>query len=120
MLKIPAKCPICGGETFVETVRCQKCNTAIVNKFGVSVFDKLTEEQLDFVLKFIGVEGNIREMEKALGVSYPTVKARLAEIQNILGLKQRSKAEKQMDVLEQLESGALSVEKAMELLKEGR
>ncbi len=117
MLKIPAVCPICGDDTYVESVRCVKCGTSIANKFALGKFDKLTSAQTEFVLAFLGCEGNIKEMEKVLGVSYPTVKARLAEIQNVLGLSRKSKADKQMEILVRIDKGEIDVDKAMELLQ---
>lgn len=116
-MKIPTKCPICNGEMYIETIKCKECGTAVTNKFAMSKFDKLTESQVDFVLTFLGVEGNIKDMEKALGISYPTVKSRLSEIQQALNLNEKSKAERQLDILSQIESGSLSVEEAVKMLK---
>lgn len=116
MIKIPTTCPICGGETYIESVKCNSCHTQITNKFALSKFDKLTENQIEFVLTFLGVEGNIKEMEKALGISYPTVKSRLMEIQQLLGLNVKSKVDKQMEILEKIENKQISVEQALELL----
>lgn len=48
--------------------------------FVANEFATLSQEDLHFLRIFIHTEGHIREMESALGVSYPTVKARLAEL----------------------------------------
>lgn len=117
-LKVPAKCPVCSADTYIESVRCPSCQTAVTNKFAINRFDKLSEVQVDFILTFIGVEGNIKEMEKALGISYPTVKSRLGEIQQLLGLKRKNQSAKQMEVLQQIERGELSVDAAIKIIKE--
>ena len=57
----------------------------------VGSLTKLSPEHLQFIQLFIHCEGSIREMEKALGVSYPTVKARLAEVKAALEPSDRIK-----------------------------
>jgi len=52
-----------------------------MNEFGA-----LTPDELHFLRVFIYCEGRIRDMEAALGVSYPTVKGQLASIKEKLNL----------------------------------
>ena len=52
-----------------------------MNEFG-----SLTPDELHFLRVFIYCEGRIRDMEAALGVSYPTVKGHLATIKQKLNL----------------------------------
>lgn len=115
MLKIPAKCPICGKPTHVAVVKCDGCGTTINNRFGFSAFDKLDEKQLDFVLAFIECEGSIKDMEKRFEISYPTVKTRLSEIKKLLGLSEGKPY--RLGVLEGLQRGEINVDDALELIK---
>lgn len=115
MLKVPTKCPICGKQTYVAVVKCDGCGTTINNKFGYSEFDKLDDKQLEFALAFIECEGSIKEMEKKFGISYPTVKARLAEIKRRLGLGDGKPYK--LDVLKELEKGEIGVDDAIKLIK---
>jgi hypothetical protein len=116
-MKTPTKCPICGGKLHVTSLTCDSCHTTITNAFDTSPFAVLTDTQTDFVLTFLGVEGNIKDMEKALGISYPTVKARLAEIQTALQLNAKSKAETELNILLAIEKGELTADEAVKLLK---
>lgn len=115
MLKVPTKCPICGKQTHVAVVKCDGCGTTINNRFGYSEFDKLDEKQLEFTLAFIECEGSIKEMEKKFGISYPTVKARLAEIKRQLGLSGGKSY--RLEVLEELEKGEIGVDDALKMIR---
>ena len=117
MLKVPTKCPICGKDTYAAVVKCKNCGTTVNNMFGFSKFEKLDEKQTEFVLAFIECEGSIKDMERRLGISYPTVKARLSDIKKALGLAD-GKSYKQ-GVLEELEKGEIDVNAALELIKNG-
>ena len=65
-------------------------------------FALLPKEHLDFLRLFVKTRGNLKEVERILGVSYPTVRARLVE------------------VLEALRRGEISVEEAVARLREGK
>lgn len=118
MIKVPTKCPICGKRTHVAVVKCDNCGTTINNKFGFSVFDRLDDRQAEFALAFIECEGSIKDMERRFGISYPTVKTRLAEIKNALGLS--AVKSYRLDVLEGIEKGELDVDAAIRLIKEDK
>ncbi len=115
MIKVPTKCPICGKATYAAVIKCENCGSTINNKFGFSEFERLDEKQTEFVLAFIECEGSIKDMEKRFDISYPTVKARLAEIKKTLGLA-RGKSYRQ-SVLEELEKGDIDVAAALQMIK---
>jgi hypothetical protein len=84
----------------------------------VSEFSKLDNKQLDFIKTFIKTKGNIKEMEKELGISYPTVRTRLDEISVALGVEGGDGSKKDnADILEMLEKGELSIEEALNIIK---
>lgn len=115
------KCPICGSDTEVTRVSCDNCDTVIEGHFQLCKFCKLTTEQKTFVDVFIKCRGNIKEVEKELGVSYPTVKNRLEDAATALGHKAEPEAAvsgKKKDVLDRLNNGEISVEEALGLLKD--
>ena len=74
-----------------------------------------------FIEIFIKCRGNIKEVERELGISYPTVKSRLEDAANALGYGMQSyddpENERRMEILDMLEKGLISVEEALELLK---
>jgi hypothetical protein len=78
--KILSACPSCGGELAVRELRCTRCETEIRSWFEPCDFCRLTDEQSTFLRLFVTSRGNLSEVEKRLGVSYPTVRAKLDEV----------------------------------------
>ncbi|WP_160679097.1 DUF2089 domain-containing protein [Clostridium sp. C8-1-8] len=117
MYKTISKCPICGGVLRVTKLKCAKCNTTIENEFSFSKFESLSKEQLAFVEVFLKCRGNIKDVEKELGISYPTVRAKLDEVINELGLKEDNEKQKNDEILDKLERGEISAEEAASLLR---
>jgi hypothetical protein len=74
------RCPSCSGPLRPAVLLCEPCGLRFEGSFIANEFATLSQEDLHFLRIFILTEGHIREMESALGVSYPTVKARLAEL----------------------------------------
>lgn len=112
-------CPVCNQQLQITRLQCKHCHTTIENEFQLSKLASLTKEQLQFVEVFLTCRGNIKEVEKALGVSYPTVRGKLDEIIVALG---HSPQKKQPDVnkkeiISLLENGEISPEEAVKLLK---
>ena len=118
---IPGDCPVCGGEVKIDSISCTECDMKMTGTFYISGFSKLSEKQPGFVTAFIKCKGNIKEMEKELGISYPTVKSRLDEVANALGLSVEQEPEKgNADILESLDKGELSIEEAVNIIKNKR
>ncbi|HPJ21210.1 MAG TPA: DUF2089 domain-containing protein [Clostridia bacterium] len=118
---VPGECPVCGGELKIDKVSCTGCDMQMTGTFYLSGFTNLNERQLEFIKVFIMCKGNIKEVEKELGISYPTVKSRLDEVAGALDVKLHDSDRKDNTaVLESLEKGELSIDEALELLKEKR
>jgi hypothetical protein len=81
-----ATCPVCAGELAISRLHCRTCGTTLEGEFGVGRFGKLTREQLALLESFLRSRGNLKEMERALGISYPTVRARVESLVQALGL----------------------------------
>ena len=79
------KCPSCSNDLIAERLACPSCNIDIEGEFIFPALLRLNRSQLDFVEVFIKNRGIIREVERELGVSYPTVRARLDEVIEALG-----------------------------------
>lgn len=80
-------CPICHDKLVVKTLRCNHCDTEITGDFTLNPFDYLSKDKLDFALVFIKNQGNIKAIEKELGISYPTVKKNIDELCSALNMK---------------------------------
>ena len=125
MNTLPTKCPLCGGEITVTRIYCRDCDTTIEGRFEGGPFSQLTQEQLEFAETFIRHEGKITRMEGELGLSYPTIRNRLHEVIRALGYEPGGADEpgglsddERQRILEDLDKGLISAEKAMLLLQE--
>ena len=93
----------------------------IENEFSLSKFDYLTSQQLYFIETFVKCRGSIKDVEKELGISYPTVRAKLDEVILALGydvIKETQSKKEKTDILEALEKGEISADEALKKLKE--
>jgi hypothetical protein len=104
---------------------CRDCDSTIEGRFMTSPFAQLTPAQLDFVETFIRCEGKITRMEGELGLSYPTIRNRLHDVIRTMGYEPGGGDEtvgltevERQGILEELDKGEISVEKAMLLLQE--
>ena len=84
------KCPSCNGDISVSRLACPSCNIHIEGEFSLPALLRLNRGQLDFVEVFVKNRGIIREVERELGVSYPTVRARLDEVIEAIGFNVNS------------------------------
>jgi hypothetical protein len=116
------KCPICQGNITISKITCNNCHTTIEGEFDLCKFCKLTSEQKSFIDVFIKCRGNIKEVEKELKVSYPTVKNRLEDVANALGHESDSsiltKNNKKKEILDKLNNGEITFDEALKLMNE--
>lgn len=114
------KCPVCKQDLEITRLHCDQCNTTIEGTFTLCRFCRLTGEQKQFMETFVKCRGNIKEVEKDLGISYPTVRSRLDEVISALGYGIRISRDenRKKEILEMLSSGEISHNEALKLLKE--
>ena len=119
-----ATCPVCSGELAVTRLRCGDCGTVIEGEFGVGRFARLTREQTLVLESFLRSRGNLRDMERELGISYPTVRARVEALVRALGFGPRDEADAPTaeEVLDKysLADAAQAVASAAETIQAGR
>ena len=108
-----------GADLVVTEIQSKKKDITVRGEFQLSKFDYLTKEQQYFIEVFIKNQGNIKQIEKELGISYPTVKKSLEEVTSALGYKVEDSKddEKRIEVFEKIRKGELSIEDAEALLK---
>ncbi len=110
-------CPYCEGDFVIKEIECQSCKTQIRGNFKVNRFHMFKPEDLYFIEIFLKNEGNIKLMEKDLGISYPTVKSRLKNIINTLGYKSKTgESEERVKILNALSEGQIDVKEAIKNL----
>ena len=116
--KVISKCPICNSKLKIIKLKCNKCGTVIENDFEFSKFEFLGEEHLSFMEVFLKCRGNIKDVEKELGISYPTVRAKLDEVVAALGYTEVKKTSiGNKDIIDMLEKGEISPEQAIDMMK---
>ena len=103
----------------VRTLSCRTCGTELRGDFTPDPLTRLNEAQRQFVITFLQVGGNLKEMERIMGISYPTVRARLSEILAGLGVQPSGKSvPTRHEILELLAQGKLDSEEAARQLSE--
>ncbi|MCS7058904.1 MAG: DUF2089 domain-containing protein [Meiothermus sp.] len=115
-LSPPARCPACSGRLQITGLRCPDCHTEVKGTFWPNEFALLTPEHLEFLRLYLKVRGNLKEVERILGLSYPTVRARLEGLLRALGYEEESQVEKE-EILSRLERGQISAAEAAERLR---
>jgi hypothetical protein len=86
----PSNCPVCGDALRIARLECDACHTAIEGEFDAGRLGRLTREQIAFVEVFLESRGKIKDVEERLGLSYPTVVARLEQVVEALGTPARA------------------------------
>ena len=123
MNKLISECPVCGGQLRVTHLRCSDCGTELSGEFVANEFARLPADKLEFLRTFLACRGNLKEVEAALNISYPTVRGRLDQLLEALSLAadeaagETAEPADRQTVLEALERGEMSVEDAERKLR---
>lgn len=124
MLKLFEQCPACGGQIVITEIQCANCHLKMQGEFTPGLFSTLSSDQLNFVRAFLRVRGNLSEMEKVLGVSYPTIRNKLEEINQTLERAEQtpdtalSSNNERSAILNKVAAGELDAAQALELLRD--
>src|SRR6187431_3266054 len=92
-------CPVCSSELAVTRLHCRSCGTTLEGDFSVGRFGRLNREQLALLESFLRSRGNLREMERELGISYPTVRSRVEALVRSLGFGAPSDGDQILEAL---------------------
>ncbi len=117
--RAPADCPVCGDHLAVTRLGCGSCGSELAGVFGSCEFCALDAADIETLRVFLASRGNLREVEKHLGVSYPTARSRFNHLLTKLGLGEESVAPAALtrdQVLAEVASGALTPTEAQALL----
>ncbi len=110
-----------GSTIIVERVRMLETGIAVEGDFELPRLAQLPAEDQIFVAAFVHCHGSIKQMEKSFGVSYPTIKNRLARLASQLDFVElETLPDNQSTVLDRLEKGDITAGEAVKLMKEER
>src|SRR5665811_2207912 len=101
----------------VTAVRLEGGDVTISGEFELPPLAGLRYEDQVFVSEFVRSHGSIKDMEKAFGISYPTVKNRLNRIVDQLQLVEVGASPVGDDALDLLERGEISADEAAHRLR---
>jgi hypothetical protein len=136
MQKLFNQCPACGNQLIITECKCPACQLQMRGEFQTGQLSSLSDETLTFIKVFLSARGNLTEVERVLGISYPTIRNKLDEINSILNRNNEtiiipekttgSAAEKKAtstedvrkDILQQVSDGRLSPAEAVQKLKD--
>lgn len=119
--KPPAKCAVCGEALNVTRLTCPKCSSEITGSFSTCRYCALDDRLGLFLETFLKCRGNIKEIEKRLSISYPTVKNMQDELLRTLFEEEIvSDGPTSSEVLDRLEAGEITAAEAAELLRQTR
>jgi hypothetical protein len=119
-------CPVCASELAVTRLHCRSCGTTLEGDFSVGRFGRLNRDQLTLLESFLRSRGNLREMERELGISYPTVRSRVEALVRSLGFGPRSDddaapagepGQTREDILDRLARREISAEEAAQAIR---
>ena len=135
MKTVPVVCPFCDDDLIVQELHCRQCDTIIRGRFQPGAgaeFDEaqlpvlrrfalLSPEQLTILEAFVRCEGKLNRLQEEMGVSYPTLRARLNEIQVTMGFTpqadEKASGEERSKILDDLANGEITAQEATHLLK---
>jgi hypothetical protein len=122
MRRTVSQCPVCDSPLSITELRCRGCGTALRGEFPLTRCDfcALPPEQLKFLELFLRCRGNMRDVERTLGLSYPTVRARLDALLAELGYTAAESPlieDQRREIVEALNAGTLTADEAIALLE---
>ncbi|HEX4213229.1 MAG TPA: DUF2089 domain-containing protein [Candidatus Dormibacteraeota bacterium] len=114
----PRDCPVCGERLSLTRLSCRACGTELSGEFESCEFCSLSAEDRETLRVFLVSRGNMKELERHLGVSYPTARARFDALLQKLGIKTErpAPAVSRIELLEQLARGEVQIDEALDKL----
>ena len=125
MYQAPGHCPTCSSLLELRELGCPQCGTTVRGEWSPTPFQRLSADQQAFLILFVRSRGNLSEVERALGVSYPTVRAKLEEL--IGALEERpsgvqpeeaGSSSARKEILERVSRGEITTREGLELMRQ--
>ena len=113
----PTSCPVCNHRLATTRLTCPECSTELSGAFESCEFCVLSDEDRDVLRVFLASRGNMKDLERHLGVSYPTARARFDGLLTKLGIERAAApGPSRIELMEQVARGEIDVDEAMRRL----
>lgn len=113
----PRSCPVCGDTMALTRLSCPSCDTELAGNFESCEFCALGAEDREVLRVFLASRGNMKDLERHLGVSYPTARARFDALLTRLGLEPpKAAAPNRVELMEQVARGEIDIDEALRRL----
>ena len=115
----PLNCPVCNERLTLTRLTCPACDTELAGGFATCEFCALTNEDREVLRVFLASRGNMKDLERHLGVSYPTARARFDALLTKIGIDRPAGAPAQtrVELMEQVARGEIDIEEALKRLE---
>ncbi|HEV2036307.1 MAG TPA: DUF2089 domain-containing protein [Candidatus Dormibacteraeota bacterium] len=114
----PLNCPVCNERLALTRLTCPSCDTELSGGFATCEFCVLSNEDRDVLRVFLASRGNMKDLERHLGVSYPTARARFDALLSKIGVD-RPAADPlptRVELMEQVARGEIDIDEALKRL----
>ncbi len=115
---MPDKCPSCGGKLLVTRLECAGCGSQMEGAYSPCPVCTLSSEHRELFDLFMAARGNLREVQRVLGVSYPTARNRIIGMFEAYERQSGRSGLSRMEILNLLREGKISTAEAETLLRE--
>lgn len=114
----PLNCPVCNEKLALTRLTCPSCSTELSGGFSTCEFCVLSDEDRAVLRVFLASRGNMKELERHLGVSYPTARARFDSLLAKIGIdRPAAPVPSRMELMEQVARGEIDVDEALQRLE---
>jgi|SRR5580704_7757623 hypothetical protein len=113
----PSNCPVCNHRLATTRLTCPECSTELSGAFTSCEFCVLSNEDREVLRVFLASRGNMKELERHLGVSYPTARARFDALLAKIGIDRPAPAApSRVELMEQVARGEIDIDEALKRL----
>jgi hypothetical protein len=115
----PLNCPVCNDRLALTRLTCPACDTELSGGFATCEFCVLSNEDREVLRVFLASRGNMKELERHLGVSYPTARARFDALLGKIGIDRLAgaPAPTRVELMEQVARGDIDIDEALKRLE---
>lgn len=115
--KSPGRCAVCGGALHVTQLTCDTCESTLQGNFTPCRFCALDDQTMAFLEIFIKNRGSIKDIEREMGISYPTVRNNIDNLLSALGFASETKPLTKKEILDKLSKREITSTEALHLLE---